>query len=155
MEIEIGGEIQHFEGTISPAGQTKDASNVIVATFDYDPAAGKKPEADEAPDVYAAYSDDVILGQWATVIPKENIMPVGDPKSIIDALLGALAIADGKTDLDGYLKDLGELGTPEDRLREVEAALSGLPSAKKVATAEVEGEVPAGPEGGKKRSVRL
>ena len=158
VEIEIAGEIQHVEGVISPHGEVKDASNIVVASFDHDPARAtrKKPEA-KTEDVYANYSDDVILAQWATVIPKEHILRVGDPKSIIDVLLGALAIADGKVDLDTYLHDLGELGTPEPRLREVEVALAGLPSAKKVATASVEGEVPppATPGDGKKRSVRL
>jgi hypothetical protein len=157
VELEIAGEIRHIEGVISPNGETKDASNITVATFDFDPAAAAKPEP-EKPDVYAAYSDDVILAQWATVIPKEHILRVGDPKSIIDVLLGALAIADGKVDLDTYLRDMGEMGATEERLHEVERALAGLPSAKKVATARIEGEVPPPPTpegGGKKRSVRL
>ena len=40
---------------------------------------------------------------FATVIPREHIIRVGDPKAIIDVLLGALAIADGKVDLDTYV----------------------------------------------------
>jgi hypothetical protein len=158
VELEVAGEIRHIEGIVSPNGETKDASNVTVATFGYDPSAQRKEPDSKAEDPYAKYADDVILAQWATVIPKEHILRVGDPKSIIDVLLGALAIADGKVDLDTYLKDLADLGAGEGRLRDVETALAGLPSAKKVATAQVEGEVPSGPApegGGKKRSVRL
>ena len=50
-----------------------------------------------------------------------------------------------------------ELGSADERVRGVEAALAGLPSAKKVATAVVDGDLPAPapPEGGKKKTVRL
>lgn len=156
VELEIGGRVSHHEGVISPAGQTGDASAVVVAEFDYAPSAAEAGKAGKAQaDAYANYADDVILAQWATVIPKEHILRVGDPKSIIDILLGALAIADGKADLDTYLKDMKELGSDEARLRAAEAALGGLPSAHKVATASIEGEVPPPPGAGKKKAVRL
>ena len=142
VELEVAGTVTHVDGVISPAGQTGDASDIVVAEFDYDPDAHAQPEAT---DKYAGYADDLILAQWASVIPKEHILRVGDPKAIIDVLLGALAIADGKVDLDTYLRDLRELGTPEDRARGVEQALAGLPSAKTVATAAVEGSVPPPP----------
>jgi hypothetical protein len=156
VELEVGGDIRHVDGVISPNGETKDASNVVVATFDYDPAAKQKAQPAKE-DVYKNYGDDVILAQWASVIPREHIIRVGDPHSIIDVLLGALAIAEGKVDLDTYLRDMAELGATEDARREVESALAGLPSVKMVATAKVEGDVPVPPEGGggKKRSVRL
>nr|HEX4319135.1 hypothetical protein [Kofleriaceae bacterium] len=154
VELEVAGKVTHVEGVMSPAGQTGDASDVVVAEFDYDPDADKQPDT---VDKYAGYADDVILAQWATVIPKEHIIRVGDPKAIIDVLLGALAIADGKVDLDTYIKDLRELGSPDDRVRGVEQSLSNLPSAKRVATAAVTGDVPPAPGdgGGKKKTVRL
>jgi hypothetical protein len=126
---------------------------MVVAEFDYDPNA-QHAAAAPGVDQYAGYADDVILAQWATVLPKEHIIRVGDPKSIIDVLLGALAIADGKVDLDTYLRDMRELGAPEDRVHAIEAALAGLPSAKNVATATVTGDVPAA-TGGKKTTIRL
>lgn len=155
LELEVGGKVKHFEHVIGKDGVTGEASDIVVAEFDFDPAA-VEPEK-KADDKYKNYSDDVILAQWATVIPKEHIIRVGDPKSIIDVLLGALAIADGKVDLDTYLKDMRELGTEEPRVRAIEEALAGLPSAKKVAVAAVEGDVPLPPSdgGGKKRTVRL
>jgi hypothetical protein len=154
VEIEVGGKVSHVEGVISKNHETGEASDIAVAEFTYDPTANDKP-AKDAPDKYAGYSDDVILAQWASVIPKEHILRVGDPKAIIDVLLGALAIADGKVDLDTYLKDLRELDTPADRIREVEHSLAGLPSARKVATAAVQGAVPAAAPGAKKTTTRL
>ena len=154
VELEVGGVIKHVDGVISPSGQTGDASDVVVAEFDYVPDAAKR-QADQE-QVYRNYADDTILAQWATVIPKEHIMRVGDPKAIIDVLLGALAIADGKVDLDTYVKDMRDLGADEGRVREVEAALGGLPRATRVATASVEGDVPPpAPPDGKKKTVRL
>lgn len=154
VELEVNGKVTHFEGLISPHGQTGDASDIVVGEFDFDPRASKPVDKT---DQYASYADDVILAQWATVIPKEHIIRVGDPKSIIDVLLGALAISDGKVDLDTYLKDMRELGTEDARVRDVENALAGLPSAQKVAVAHVVGNVPVPPSdlGGKKKSVRL
>jgi hypothetical protein len=35
VELEVNGEVRHFEETISPGGQTHDASNVVIAEFDY------------------------------------------------------------------------------------------------------------------------
>jgi len=155
VELEVGGTIKHVEGVMSPHGQTGEASDIVVGELDFDPRARTPSDAPE-PDKYQNYADDVILAQWATVIPKDHIIRVGDPTSIIDVLLGALAIADGRVDLDTYLKDMRELGAAADRVAGVEAALAGLPCAKNVATASIEGDVPPTPEpGGKKRTVRL
>ncbi len=154
VELEAGGEVRQIDGVISPSGQTGDASDQIVAEFDYAPDAQKRQAAEAQ--VYDNYSDEVILAQWSSVIPREHIMRVGAPESIIDVLLGALAIAEGKVDLDSYLKDLRELGATDERLRAVESSLSSLPSATRVATATVEGDVPPPPApGGKKSTVRL
>jgi hypothetical protein len=135
---------------------TADASDMLVGVFDHDPKA-HAARLPESADKYARYADDVVLAQWATVIPKEHILRVGDPKSITDVLLGALLIADCKVDLDSYLKDMRELGSAEERVRGVEAALAGLPSAQKVAAAVIEGDLPAppAPESRKKKTVRL
>jgi len=158
VELEVNGEVRHFEGAISPGGQTGDASNVTIAELDYEPAPAKPAAgAAEAPDPYKNYGDDVILAQWATVIPREHIIRIADPAAIIDVLLGALAIADGKVDLATYARDMAEAGTAPARIAEVETALANLPGARRVATAAVEGDLPppAEPGGGKKRSVRL
>lgn len=161
VELEVNGEIRHFEGIISPKQQTGDASSVTIAEFDYAPApAQAAAAAAAAPDPYKSYSDDVILAQWATVIPREHIIRIADPGAIIDVLLGAVAIADGKVDLATYARDMAEAGAAPARVAEIETALAGLPGARRVATATVEGDLPSPSEpggggGGKKRSVRL
>ncbi|MBL8787954.1 MAG: hypothetical protein JNJ59_23875 [Deltaproteobacteria bacterium] len=153
VELEVAGEIRHVDGIISPNGQTRDASDVVVAEFDYSPDLAAEAERREA--IYAAYSDETVLGQWAKVIPRDHILRVGDPKAIIEVLAGALGIANGATDLDGVLADLRERGEPAERVSEIEAALSGLARVRDVAAASVSGEVPSGATGGPKRSVRL
>lgn len=162
VEVEIDGEIRHFEGTISQKGETGASSNIAVFEFDYDPekkkqkkaeAEAKKGDKPGKDDQYAQYADDVILAQWATVIPPHHILRIEDPKSIIDVLLGALAIADGSRDLPAYLHDLGVRGTSEERLKQVEQSLATLARPAQ-SGGTVEGEVPTG-GGGRVRSKRL
>jgi uncharacterized protein YfaP (DUF2135 family) len=146
LELEVDGVITHHEGKISARAHTE----VTVAELDFLPAAPIAP----APDAYAAYSDDVILAQWAEVLPREHILRVGDPAAIVDVLLGALAIADGKVDLERYLTDLRAIGASDAQVREAESALAALPGARRVPTASISGEVPrAAP--GRKRAARL
>jgi uncharacterized protein YfaP (DUF2135 family) len=154
VELEVGGKISHVEGVISPNGQTGELSDILVAELDYDPNARAAPERPAA-DPYSAYADDVVLAQWGSVIPAEHILRVGDPKAIVDVLLGALAIADGKIDLDTYLKDMRELGSAAEHAVEVERALAGLPSAQRVSQARLHGDVPRPSASGSKKTVRL
>ena len=49
---------------------------------------------------YAAYEDATILGKWGEVIPAENIITLGSPKAIVDAMLGVVALTEGKRDLE-------------------------------------------------------
>lgn len=153
VEIEINGQVKHFEGTVSPKGETGSKSNVLVYEFEYDPRERDKPKTKTASDEdkYAQYSDDVILKQWGSVLPKENIMRIEDPRAIIDVLLGALAISEGKTDLDGYIEDLRARNQGKERIRQVVSALSGVTSRTDVT--DVTSNIPSG-SGGKRRGGR-
>jgi len=152
VEIEVAGEVKQFTGTVSQNGETGPSSNVLVYEFDHDPAA-KRPEPAASPaDPYAQYSDEVILKQWATVIPSERILRIDDPRSIIDVLLGALAILEGTTTLDGYLVDMRSRNQTEERIAEVARALGGLGPVRRVGS--VEGLVPPPPPPGKDRGGR-
>ena len=165
VEVEIDGEIRHFEGVISQKGETGDASSMHVFEFDYDPeqkarkaeAQKQEQEKGEKKDDYAQYADDVILAQWATVIPQNRILRIADPKSIIDVLLGALALSEGARDLDGYLHDMKQREAGPARVEQVRETLQQLTQPQSGGT--VEGEVPsggAGPAaGGRGRSRRL
>lgn len=143
VELAVGGEIQHIKGVISPNGQTGDASNVLVRDFKYDPSRKRAPKPPKTEgNEYSQYSDEVILAQWATVIPREHILRVSDPKSIVDVILGALALSAGATDLDRYRRDMQSRHHGEDRVERVARALA--PLARPRARGEVEGAVPTG-----------
>lgn len=123
VELEVGGEVKQFDGTI-PAGCTGFQSNQVIAEFDYDPAAKHTPAAQD--DHYKQYTDDVVLGQWATVIPKAHILRIDDPRSMVDVLLGALAIATGSRDLAGYVADLERRAVPRPTIDAIASTLSTL-----------------------------
>jgi len=154
VELEVNGEIKHVDGVISPNDELKSQSNVTVADFVFapKPAEAEKP----AEDVYARYSDDVVLAAWAGVIPKEHILRIDDAKSIIEVLLGALAIANGRRDLDAFIADLLAMGTAPERIADVRQALAGLSRLEEVPAASIEGELPPPPPGGgERRTTRL
>ncbi len=153
VELEVNGDVRQIDGVVSPNGETHVNSNVVVADFDFAPRPAVP--ATPTPDVYASYSDDVVLAQWASVIPKDHILRINDPSAVIDVLMGALAVANGARDLDGFARDLADSGAGDDRIAEVRAALSALNQLEKVEPAAVEGDIPTAPEPGKKRTVRL
>ncbi len=151
VEIEVAGEIRHFDGVVSRRGETGGTSDVVVHEFDYDPNAVKKA-ATQKRDDYAQYDDEIILGQWNKVLAREHILPIEDPASIVDVMLGALAIKKGSADLATYTEHMKQRGCGEERIAQVTGALAGL--TPRTAAAEVEGSVPTGP-GRKKRTQRL
>lgn len=154
VELEINGEVQHVEGVISQKGETGSDSSITVFEFDYDPDKRKPTEKKPGePDPYAQYSDEVILAQWATVIPRHHILRIDDPKSIIDVLLGALALSEGVRTLDTFVADLKHRETSPARIEQLRETLSVLNQAP--TTASIEGEVPAAEGDRSKRSRRL
>lgn len=122
VEIEINGQIRHFEGK-TPPHVTGPASDTLVYEFDYDPS--ERPVEAGA---YAAYDDGLIKRQWAEVIPSENILVIDDPKAIVDVMLGALAISEGSADLDQYLVDMSGRGQSALRRDHAAKALENLAS---------------------------
>ena len=147
VELEINGTVQHFEGVI-PAGSYGPQSAVKIQEFTYD--ANQRTNAE---DVYAGFHDDVILKQWASVIPRERILRIADPRAIVDVVLGALAITEGTSDLDGYVVDMEGRGQTEKRRVQTRTALEDLATAASLATAETGAvsDIPAPRRGGKSR----
>lgn len=148
LELEVAGEVRHFDGEVSPKGQTGGKSNVTVHEFHFDPAqnqpAESQPSKAEEKNIYANYGDEVIRHQWERVIPKEHIFAIEDPKSIIDVTLGVLAVVAGGESLPGYLEDMRRRRQSEERIAEVGRALEGLSTRQEVARVEVEGSLPQG-----------
>lgn len=120
VEIEVGGELLFHEAVISPSGQTGPSSDVDLCTFDFEPDPQARAEH------YRAYSDEVVLGQWAQVLPEGHVLKLRDAEQITCVLLGALAIANGRESLEGYRDKLLADGLASEAVDDVVHALSGL-----------------------------
>ena len=144
VEVEVNGVVKHFEHTISGKGETGADSDVPVYEFHFDP--NQRPEPNTAPRrEYESYSDDVILSQWASVIPPEHILKIQDPKAIVDVMLGALALVGGERELDSYLSDMQEREQLDLRQDQALETLGGLASSISMARSAVSGSVPMAP----------
>ena len=55
---------------------------------------------------YEAYSDEVVLEQWGSVLEEGHILTLRNAQWIPDVLIGALAIANGRETLDSYIATL-------------------------------------------------
>ncbi|MFT5685021.1 MAG: hypothetical protein ACI8RZ_005967, partial [Myxococcota bacterium] len=115
VEMEVGGELYYFEGEI-PAGKSGRETDVHVKTFRFEQGANAAE--------YEAYSDEVVLGQWATVLPAGHVLLVEDPERITDVVVGVLALRNAGAELETYLATLTELGATG--INDVRTALSGL-----------------------------
>ncbi len=120
VEVEVGGDIRRYEAVLSPKKETGSSSDVEICTFTFDP----DPEA--VAERYSAYSDEVVLTQWATVLPEGHVLKVRDAAAILDVLPGALAIANGRDTVTGYLEKLVERGADQERQADVALALAGV-----------------------------
>jgi hypothetical protein len=147
LEVAINGKIQHFSNE-TKANAYGPNSDVHVITFDYDPDQAHIEKSLEA--VYSNYDDTKIKNQWASVIPRENILIIDDPKAIVDVLMGALAITAGN-DLNQYLIDMGERGQTEKRIGETLGSLSELAASRNIAKVDI-GSLPK--DAGKKRQTK-
>jgi len=126
VEIEVGGELLFHEGVVSPNLETGSASDIHLPSFEFVADTAEREAAAAA--TYEAYSDDVVLAQWNSVLPEGHIIKVKDPKAITDVIVGALAIANGRETVAGYTSQLKEDGAKRGRLTEVRRALKSLPT---------------------------
>lgn len=155
VEIEINGAIQHFEGTIGGKGETGVTSEITILEFDYDPRQ-RRPEdpAVLTTGPYANYADEVVLSQWQSVLPAQNILRIEDPRAIVDVMLGVMAIVGGGVDLDTFL---AETGQDQLDLRRDQAihTLGPLAAATRMTQAQVSGDLRVGDERPASRLPRL
>lgn len=82
----------------------------------------------------------------------ENILRIEDPKSIIDVMLGALALVGGQRDLDGYLRDMRDREQHDLRQDQALATLGTLASSLSMARSQVSGSIPGLPQSGSSSS---
>lgn len=143
VELEVNGKIQRFEGIASPKSrETGSASNITAFEFDYDPNQRQVSSAEK--DLYAGYDDKLIKDQWASVIPKENILEIDNPKGIVDVMLGAIALTAGSS-LDEYLSDMAGRGQTEKRRKDTTNALASLADKKSLPKVQVGKGLPKPP----------
>ncbi len=121
LELEIDGEIQHFD-LATPARATQTASRIEVVDFNYDPSKQNLV----ATDGYTAYDEAVIKDQWGKVIPKAHVITITEPKAVVDTMLGILALFNGKRSLEEYIHDMKVRGQDEPRQQEIRTALGDL-----------------------------
>lgn len=120
-ELEVDGKVQHFEGE-TPSGKTGPSSDVTAFEFDYDPKKG----AVEPKDKYGLYKDEVVLAQWSSVVPRERILVIEDPRACVDAMLGAIVLTKDKRTLAQYLEDMKGRGQTTGRCKDIKSALTKL-----------------------------
>jgi len=60
-------------------------------------------------------ADLQIVRQWTDALGQENVLILEDPKSVVDVMLGAIALVAESRDLDSYIADLKGLGADPDR----------------------------------------
>ncbi len=105
VELEVNGQVQHFNNTISLKREVGGESNQQVTRFRFDPAQrGAQAESD----VYAKYNDAVVRKQWSGVLPDERILLLDDPQDIIEVMVGVVGLMEQRTDLESYLAALDE-----------------------------------------------
>jgi len=121
VEIEVNGEIQHFN-LQTPSDRTGESSRVEVASISFDPS---RTKVNNSSPLYSNYQEPVVLGQWAGVIPDQNILIIEQPKAIIDTILGVIAMVGGKT-LPEYVKDMSNRDQTTERQEQVEKTLTNL-----------------------------
>jgi hypothetical protein len=156
VEVEINGEVRHFEGKIAAKGETGAASDVAILEFDYDPNQ-RKPEDPQvlASGPYASYSDDVILRQWQSVLPAAHILKIEDPKAIVDVMLGVMAIVGGGADLDTFIADMRGRDQLDLRQDQAQRTLGDLAHATRMRQSQVEGQLAGEPVRPASRLTRL
>ncbi len=121
VELEVDGEVQHFEGVISPDKETGPKSDLTCFEFGFDPSVSEARQA-----LYDKYSEESVKACWEEVLPPEHVLVIDDSAAILDVMLGALALMEGASDLEGYLSDLRARQQSEARQDEAMRALGAL-----------------------------
>ncbi|MCX7024513.1 MAG: hypothetical protein NT080_07825 [Spirochaetes bacterium] len=134
VELSVNGKVQHFEGVARGDGPVSD---VPCFEFDY---TGRSAERET--ERYSGYADEAILAQWREVLPESDILVLDEPKGIVDAMLGAIALASETRDLDEYLVDMRKRGQTDGRIDEIRRTLLPLAGSSAVVKVDMGGKLP-------------
>jgi hypothetical protein len=82
------------------------------------------------------YYDTEIVASWKKAVGPERVLPLEDPKAIVDVILGCIALMSKTRDLDDYLVDMKGRDQTEDRITLVKDTLTKLSDITSVVTVE-------------------
>lgn len=97
---------------------------------------------------YPAF-EERINKHWVDVLGPDHVIPLEDPKSVIDVMLGVIALVSGARDLDTYAVDMKGRDQTKERIDAVKKSLGTLGEATAIAKVDAT-HLPA-KTGGKKR----
>jgi hypothetical protein len=98
LHLDNGGEMSEIQGSVNGVGSNSTPQQIVFR--------GKTTT--EKLDPYANYQESVILEKWGRYIPPAQILRVSDPASIVEVMLGAMALKRGKMDLDSFVANMKE-----------------------------------------------
>ena len=97
---------------------------------------------------YGGGNDDWICERWKKILG-QNFIRLKEPKSVVDVVLGIIALAAETRDLDGYLGDMKDRGQSAARIANVRSALKNVGTALVKVDANLPALPPAKRRGGK------
>lgn len=118
-ELEMNGEIVKSGTHTFPKGHTGESNRFYLGKFRFAPG-GRTVESD----AFAAYDDTVVRDKWRRYLPAANILQVQDAQSGVEAMLGAIALQEGKMTLDQFMDVLKDREVPAERRADVQTALT-------------------------------
>lgn len=99
--------------------------------------------------VYYIFPADKVSGhygrcaeQWRALLPPEHVLFNADPNTILDVIMGVLAIEEGSADLDDIAVDLGSVGRTSLEKSSALKALKGYARDKALVTVDPSGGLP-------------
>jgi hypothetical protein len=99
LHIDNGGELSEVSGKVSGTGHS-----APVQTVSFRGAKARQQEEDP----YANYDERVIIEKWARYVPAAHIIKIDSPDSIIEVMLGTMALKSGKMDLPTFVQNMEE-----------------------------------------------
>ena len=100
--------ISKYFGTTNEKQNSEDVMKELLKAYNGNVFLAHKPYS------WAA-EDKNIVRQWTDALGQENILTLEDPKSVVDVMLGAVALVSESRDLDSFIADLKGLGADKDR----------------------------------------
>lgn len=123
-ELEINGTIVKSGTHTFRDGQKGEESRFYIGKFRF--ISGERARGAAQTDAFAAYDDAVVRDKWRRYLPAANILQVQDAQSGVEAMLGAIALQEGKMTLEEFMAVLKDREVPPERRADVQTALEAF-----------------------------